>query len=506
MEKSVRVRFAPSPTGPLHIGGVRTALFNYLFARHHGGTFILRIEDTDRNRFVPGAEEYIVESLRWCGILPDEGPWTEGGHAPYRQSERRDLYAGHVEQLLAAGKSYYAFDTPEELERVREEHTARGETFSYDHRVRGQMRNSLALPAAETERLLAEGVPHVIRFRIDPGEQLVLQDEIRGEMTVDTSTLDDKVLVKTNGMPTYHLANIVDDHLMEITHVIRGEEWLPSLPLHVLLYRAFGWEAPVFAHLPLILKPGGKGKLSKRDGDRLGFPVFPIDWKTPEGEVYPGYREQGYFPEAFVNMLALLGWNPGTEQEIFSLEEMAQLFSLDRINKAGARFDPQKARWFNHQYLQQKPLEEITDLFMADLTARGIATDPAYAKKVVALTRERVDFVKELWEEASFFFRAPQEYDEKVVKKRWKGDVPELMKELSALLASVEPFESAVLEEKVKAWIEEKEAGMGKVLNALRLLLVGTSKGPHLFDIMEMLGKEETVGRIERGIRRLNKD
>ena len=506
MEKTVRVRFAPSPTGPLHIGGVRTALFNYLFARHHGGSFLLRIEDTDRSRYVAGAEEYIIESLRWCGLLPDEGPWTEGGHAPYRQSERGTVYREHVERLLAEGKAYYAFDTPEELEALRQEYAGRGETFSYDHRVREKLKNSLALPVAEAERLLRKGVPHVIRFRIDPGEQLHIRDEIRGDLTFDTSVLDDKVLVKTDGMPTYHLANIVDDHLMEITHVIRGEEWLPSLPLHVLLYRAFGWETPVFAHLPLILKPEGKGKLSKRDGDRLGFPVFPLDWKTAEGEVYPGYREEGYFPEAFVNMLALLGWNPGTEQELFSLEEMAKLFSLERINKSGARFDPQKARWFNHQYLQQKPLEEITDLFMADLTARGIATDPAYVAKVVALTRERVDFVKELWEEASFFFQAPESYDEKVVKKRWKGDVPQLTGEVKEVIAATEPFESAVVEERVKAWIEEKEAGMGKVLNALRLLLVGASRGPHLFDIMEMIGREETVERIERGIRILNKD
>ncbi len=503
MEKRVRVRFAPSPTGPLHIGGVRTALFNYLFARHHGGTFILRIEDTDRSRYVPGAEEYITESLRWCGILPDEGPWTEGGHAPYRQSERKDLYTSHVERLLAEGKAYYAFDTPEELEALRQEYAGRGETFSYDHRVREKLKNSLALPEEEVKRLLQEGVPHVIRFRIEAGEPLHVHDEIRGDLTFDTSTLDDKVLVKTDGMPTYHLANIVDDHLMAITHVIRGEEWLPSLPLHVLLYRAFGWEAPVFAHLPLILKPEGKGKLSKRDGDRMGFPVFPLRWKTPEGEVYPGYREEGYFPEAFVNMLALLGWNPGTEEEIFSLEEMSGLFSLDRINKAGARFDPQKARWFNHQYLQRKPLEEITQLFMADLTARGIAADPAYAEKVVALTRERVDFVKELWDEAYFFFQAPETYDEKVVKKRWKGDVPQLIAEVKEVVAATEPFESALLEERVKAWIAEREAGMGKVLNALRLLLVGASKGPHLFDIMEMIGKEETVARIERGMGKL---
>ena len=503
MGKNVRVRFAPSPTGPLHIGGVRTALFNYLFARHHGGTFVLRIEDTDRHRYVPGAEEYIIESLRWCGILPDEGPWQQEGYAPYRQSERQAIYREYVDRLLKEGKAYYAFDTPEELEALRQEYAAGGKTFSYDHSVRGSLRNALTLPADEVKRLLEEGVPYVVRFRIDPGEQLHLHDEIRGDLTFDTSTLDDKVIYKADGMPTYHLANIVDDHLMEITHVIRGEEWLPSLPLHVLLYRAFGWKAPAFAHLPLILKPEGKGKLSKRDGDRMGFPVFPLQWTTPEGEVWPGYREEGYFPEAFVNMLALLGWNPGTEQEIFSLEEMARLFSLDRINKAGARFDPQKARWFNHRYLQMKPLGEVTEMFREELEKRGIPADPALVKKVVALTRERVDFVRDLWQEASFFFVAPEHYDEKVVKKRWKGDVPHLMEEVKEVIRVTEPFESVVLEERIKSWIEAKEAGMGKVLNALRLLLVGASKGPHLFDIMEMIGKEETVARIEKGLKKL---
>ncbi len=503
MTKKVSVRFAPSPTGPLHIGGVRTALFNYLFARHHGGTFILRIEDTDRHRYVEGAEEYIISSLRWCGILPDEGPWSREGHAPYRQSERQAIYREQVEKLLAGGKAYYAFDTPEELDALRQEYAARGETFSYDHAVRGGLRNSLTLDEDEVDRFLEEGVPHVIRFRIDPGEELHLHDEIRGDLTFDTSLLDDKVIFKADGMPTYHLANIVDDHLMEITHVIRGEEWLPSLPLHVLLYRAFGWEAPAFAHLPLILKPEGKGKLSKRDGDRMGFPVFPLQWTTPEGEVWPGYREEGYFPEAFVNMLALLGWNPGTEQEIFSLEEMSRLFTLDRINRSGARFDPQKARWFNHLYLQMKPVGEIAQLFGKELKDRGIEADPALVEKVVALTRERVDFVKELWAESSFFFVAPEEYDEKVVKKRWKGDVPQLMTAVKEVIGATEPFESAVLEERVKHWIEERETGMGKVLNALRLLLVGASKGPHLFDIMELLGKEETVRRIERGVEKL---
>ncbi len=505
MSSEVRVRFAPSPTGPLHLGGVRTALFNYLFARHNGGTFILRIEDTDRKRYVPGAEEYILESMEWCGMEVDEGVREGGPYGPYRQSERKEIYKKYIGELFDKGKVYYAFDTPEELEKKREEFSAGGKVFMYNHEVRETMKNSLVMSDEEVQSRIENGEPYVVRFRIDPGPPVQISDIIRGELSFDPVTLDDKVLFKSDGLPTYHLANIVDDRLMEITHVIRGEEWLPSLPLHVLLYRAFGWEPPGFAHLPLILKHQGKGKLSKRDGDKGGFPVFPLDWKTPEGEVYPGYREQGYFPEAFVNMLALLGWNPGTEQEIFSMDELIELFSLERINKAGARFDPQKARWFNHQYLQMKSDREVAELFLPLMREKGVTAEFPFVEKVVGMVKERVDFVKELWEEASFFFQAPETYDDKVVRKRWKGDVPELMRELKEVLAETDPFDSGTLEEKVKQWIEEREAGMGKVLNALRLLLVGASKGPHLFDIMALLGKKETLQRMEKGMEVLMK-
>ncbi len=503
MGDTVRVRFAPSPTGPLHLGGVRTALFNYLFARGNSGVFILRIEDTDQGRYVPGAEEYIMESLKWCRITIDEGVGEGGRFGPYRQSERKEYYQEYIHQLLDKGKAYYAFDTPEELEKIRKEYAGRGEAFMYNNETRKRLKNSLTLQEGEVRSMKNQGIPYVVRFRIDTGDPLIISDRIRGEISVDPATLDDKVLFKSDGMPTYHLANIVDDHLMEITHVIRGEEWLPSLPLHILLYRAFGWDPPEFAHLPLILKPEGKGKLSKRDGDRMGFPVFPLEWKTPEGEVYPGYREQGYFPEAFVNMLALLGWNPGTDKEIFSMDELIEQFSLERINRSGARFDPQKARWFNHQYLQMKPDREIAEMFMKILKDKGVSTDIGYVEKVTGLVKERVDFVKELWGESYFFFEPPTVYDPKVVKKRWKGDVPLLMRELKELLEEVEPFDSYLLEEKVKQWIEEKETGMGKIMNALRLLLVGASKGPHLFDIMALIGKEETVRRIEAGLEKL---
>ena len=505
MSSEVRVRFAPSPTGPLHLGGVRTALFNYLFARHNGGTFILRIEDTDRKRYVPGAEEYILESMEWCGMEVDEGVREGGPYGPYRQSERKEIYKKYIGELFDKGKVYYAFDTPEELEKKREEFSAGGKVFMYNHEVRETMKNSLVMSDEEVQSRIENGEPYVVRFRIDPGPPVQISDIIRGELSFDPATLDDKVLFKSDGLPTYHLANIVDDRLMEITHVIRGEEWLPSLPLHVLLYRAFGWEPPGFAHLPLILKHQGKGKLSKRDGDKGGFPVFPLDWKTPEGEVYPGYREQGYFPEAFVNMLALLGWNPGTEQEIFSMDELIEHFSLERINKAGARFDPQKARWFNHQYLQMKSDREVAELFLPLMREKGVTAEFPFVEKVVGMVKERVDFVKELWEEASFFFQAPESYDDKVVRKRWKGDVPELMRELKEVLAETDPFDSRTLEETVKQWIEEREAGMGKVLNALRLLLVGASKGPHLCDIMALLGKKETLRRMEKGMEVLMK-
>jgi len=503
MESRVRVRFAPSPTGPLHLGGVRTALFNYLFAKKNNGTFILRIEDTDQKRFIPGAEEYIMESLEWCGMKVDEGVREGGEYGPYRQSERKSIYQKHIQDLLEKEKVYYAFDTPEEIEEKRQEYSSCGKTFMYNHAVRSRMKNSLVMSEAQTRAMIDRGVPYVVRFRVDPGEPVRVRDIIRGDLSFNPDTLDDKVLFKSDGLPTYHLANIVDDHLMEITHVIRGEEWLPSLPLHILLYRALGWEPPMFAHLPLILKPDGKGKLSKRDGDRLGFPVFPLNWKTPEGEVYPGYREQGYFPEAFVNMLALLGWNPGTDKEIFSMDELIEQFSLERINKAGARFDPQKARWFNHQFLQLKTEREVAELFLPLLMEKGITADLPFVERVVSLVRERVDFVKDLWDETFFFFKAPDQYDEKVVKKRWKGDVPELMRELSEILAETTPFDSHTLEKNVKQWIEQHKTGMGKVLNALRLLLVGASKGPHLFDIMAMIGKEETLKRIENGLKKL---
>ena len=503
MESRVRVRFAPSPTGPLHLGGVRTALFNYLFAKKNNGTFILRIEDTDQKRFIPGAEEYIMESLEWCGMKVDEGVREGGEYGPYRQSERKSIYQKHIQDLLEKEKVYYAFDTPEEIEEKRQEYSSCGKTFMYNHAVRSRMKNSLVMSEAQTRAMIDRGVPYVVRFRVDPGEPVRVRDIIRGDLSFNPDTLDDKVLFKSDGLPTYHLANIVDDHLMEITHVIRGEEWLPSLPLHILLYRALGWEPPMFAHLPLILKPDGKGKLSKRDGDRLGFPVFPLNWKTPEGEVYPGYREQGYFPEAFVNMLALLGWNPGTDKEIFSMDELIEQFSLERINKAGARFDPQKARWFNHQFLQLKTEREVAELFLPLLMEKGITADLPFVERVVSLVRERVDFVKDLWDETFFFFKAPDQYDEKVVEKRWKGDVPELMRELSEILAETTPFDSHTLEKNVKQWIEQHKTGMGKVLNALRLLLVGASKGPHLFDIMAMIGKEETLKRIENGLKKL---
>jgi len=503
MENRVRVRFAPSPTGPLHLGGVRTALFNYLFAKKNNGTFILRIEDTDQKRFIPGAEEYIMESLEWCGMKVDEGVREGGEYGPYRQSERKSIYQKYIQDLLEKGKAYYAFDTPEELEKKRQDYSSGGKTFMYNHAVRNRMKNSLVWTEEKTRTMIDKGDPYVVRFKVDPGEPVKVRDIIRGNLSFNPDTLDDKVLFKSDGLPTYHLANIVDDHLMEISHVIRGEEWLPSLPLHILLYRAFGWEPPLFAHLPLILKPDGKGKLSKRDGDRLGFPVFPLNWKTPEGEIYPGYREQGYFPEAFVNMLALLGWNPGTDKEIFSMVELIEQFSLERINKAGARFDPQKARWFNHQFLQLKTEREVAELFLPVLMEKGIAADLPFVEKAVSMVRERVDFVKELWDETAFFFKAPDQYDEKVVKKRWKGDVPELMRELSEILAETAPFDSHTLEESVKQWIQQRETGMGKVLNALRLLLVGASRGPHLFDIMEMIGKEETLKRIENGLKKL---
>ncbi len=504
--KKVRVRFAPSPTGPLHIGGVRTALYNYLFARKNGGKFILRIEDTDQNRFVPGAEEYIIEAFKWCGIDFDEGVIKGGEFGPYRQSERKEMYRQYAELLIQSGHAYYAFDTPEELADVRKRFEAEKKTFTYDAVQRINLRNSLTLDEDKVKELLDGDTPYVIRFKMPENRVVVMNDEIRGKVEVNTRVLDDKILFKSDGMPTYHLANIVDDHLMEITHVIRGEEWLPSLPLHVLLYEAFGWETPVFAHLPLLLKPDGKGKLSKRDGDRLGFPVFPLQWTDPKsGEVSRGYREDGYFPEAFINMLALLGWNPGDDREFFTMNELAEAFSLDKVGKSGARFDQEKAKWFNHHYLTAKSNEELAELFMPILEEKNIDPGDKDVPFIVGLVKERVNFVQELWEQSSFFFKAPEEYDPKTVKKRWKTNSFNQMTELKSILESVDVFTSENTETAVKQWIEEKEYGMGAVMNAFRLLIVGAPKGPHLFDIIAVIGKEETLARIDRGLKILGK-
>lgn len=499
-ERKVRVRFAPSPTGPLHIGGVRTALYNYLFAKQQGGDLILRIEDTDSQRFVPGAEAYIVEALAWLGIRFDEGVHCGGAYGPYRQSERKEIYRRYVDFLLDNGLAYRAFDTPSELEAKRKEVP----NFQYDASTRMQMRNSLSLPAAETQALLDAGCQYVVRIRIEPGEDILVNDLIRGKVVINSSVLDDKVLYKSaDGLPTYHLANIVDDHLMEVTHVIRGEEWLPSAPLHVLLYRYLGWEEtmPAFAHLPLLLKPEGNGKLSKRDGDRLGFPVFPLEWKDPaSGEVSSGYRESGYLPEAVVNFLALLGWNPGDDREIMSMDELIALFSLEKCSKSGAKFDYEKGKWFNHQYIQQKSDAEIAALFRPELERHDVQADPAYVESVAGMMKGRVSFVNDLWEQASFFFKAPEAYDEKTVKKRWKADSAALLAELIGVLRPVEPFTAAHTEEVAMAWIAEKGYHLGNIMNAFRLALVGEGKGPHMFDIVAALGKEETARRTQRAI------
>lgn len=501
MSQQVRVRFAPSPTGPLHMGGVRTALYNYLFARNHGGKMILRIEDTDSQRFVPGAEEYIIESLRWCGIEIDEGVGVGGPHAPYRQSERREIYLKYALQLVEAGWAYYAFDTAAELDALRKECESRGETFAYNYTVREKLPTSLSLSAAEVRERIDRGDQWVIRFKMPVDETVEMDDLIRGHVKVNTSTLDDKVLYKSvDALPTYHLANIVDDHLMEISHVIRGEEWLPSLPLHYLLYRAFGWEEsrPAFAHLPLLLKPTGGGKLSKRDGDKMGFPVFPLFWRSPStGETARGYREDGYFPEAFVNMLALLGWNPGTEQEIFSMQELIDAFSLDRVSKSGARFQPDKAKWFNAQYMHRKSDAELAALFQPILREHGVVVSDEIAGRAAGIMKERATFITDLWDLTSYFFIAPHEYDEKQVKKYWKGDNPAHLAEVREVLASIDDFSLENTERVVNAWIAEKGYGMGQVMNTLRLALVGAGKGPGMYDVTSFLGKEETLRRID---------
>ncbi len=506
MERKVRVRFAPSPTGPLHIGGVRTALYNYLFARQNGGDMILRIEDTDSQRFVPGAEDYINEALAWLGIGIDEGVREGGKYGPYKQSERRDIYRSHVKMLLDAGKAYIAFDTPEELAAARESKP----NFQYDASTRLSMRNSLSMPADEVKSLIDGGAKYVVRFKIEPGRDVEVNDLLRGKVTINSSILDDKVLYKSaDDLPTYHLANIVDDHLMEVTHVIRGEEWLPSAPLHVLLYEAFGWAdtMPAFVHLPLLLKPDGKGKLSKRDGDRLGFPVFPLEWHDPKsGEISSGYRERGYLPEAVVNFLALLGWNPGDDTEIMSMDELIAKFSFDHCSRSGAKFDFEKGKWFNHKYLQEMGDDALAQLYKPVLAAHGVdpsAWSDEYIARVVGLVKSRISFVGDLWEQSRFFFVEPTEYEEKSVRKRWNADMPAIMGQLIEVLKGADSFDAKALEPLVLGWIADKGYHLGNVMNAFRLTVVGECKGPHMFDITELLGRDETVRRIALGIERL---
>ena len=498
MSRPVRVRFAPSPTGPLHIGGVRTALFNYLFAKKNNGVFYLRIEDTDQNRFVPGAEEYIMEALEWLGIAPSETVGKNEKFGPYRQSERKPLYKQYADQLINSGNAYYAFDTAEALDSLRKQYETEGKTFIYNWSNREKLETTLVFSKEETEKRIANNEAYVIRFKTPVDETLALHDIIRGDIHFDTNLLDDKVLFKSDGMPTYHLANIVDDHLMETSHVIRGEEWLPSMPLHVLLYKAFGWEAPEFAHLPLILKPIGNGKLSKRDGDKLGFPVFPLEWKTDEG-ISSGYREKGFFPEAVVNFLALLGWNDGTDKELFSLEELCEAFDLNRVHKAGAKFDPEKNKWFNHHYLQKQSDESLAKAYAPIVYEKGIDVDYTTLVKIVSLIKERANFVSEFWEMSNFFFEVPTSYDEKAAKN-WKEETPELMQQLIGVLSTIEDFTSVNIETIVKDWMTQNEIGIGKVMQPFRLSLVGALKGPHLFDIVELVGKEETIKRLEKAI------
>jgi glutamyl-tRNA synthetase len=499
----VRVRFAPSPTGPLHIGGVRTALYNYLFARKNNGTFILRIEDTDQVRFVDGAEEYIMDSLRWCGICVDEGIREGGKFGPYRQSDRKSLYRQFADMLYDQGDAYYAFDTSEELEELRLKHEKEGKTFIYNAASRNKLKNSLSLSDVEWNARLDRGEPFVIRYKMPADEDVQFDDMIRGHIVVNTSTLDDKVLFKSDGMPTYHLAHLVDDHLMEISHVIRGEEWLPSLPLHFMLYRSFGWDPPFFAHLPLLLKPDGKGKLSKRDGDKLGFPVFPLFW--PYGETAKGYREDGYYPEAFINMIALLGWNPGTEQEIFSMDELINAFSIERVGKSGSRFDPEKAKWFNHQYLQKKTNNQLALEFREFLRPKGHHVDIVRLEMLIALVKERVSFVKDIWDQTDFFFKGPSVYDPESVKKRWKEDSPALLTGLKKVLLEQHDFSAAATEPAIMGWIENNGYNPASVMNAFRLVIVGAMRGPHMFDIINWLGKEETIRRIDNGLTELSK-
>ncbi|MDC8027640.1 glutamate--tRNA ligase [Elizabethkingia anophelis] len=499
----VRVRFAPSPTGPLHLGGVRTALYDYLFAKHNGGDFILRIEDTDTQRYVPGSEEYIMEALEWIGMVPDESPKHGGPYAPYRQSERRDIYDRYTEQILKTDYAYLAFDTPEELDQIRAEFEAKGDVFAYNYETRNRLRNSISLPEEEVKKLLEEKTPYVIRFKMPLDRIINLNDIIRGKFSVNTNTLDDKVLVKNDGMPTYHFANIIDDHEMKITHVIRGEEWLPSMALHVLLYEAMGWDAPEFAHLSLILKPEGKGKLSKRDGDKFGFPVFPLNFTDPAtGNTSAGYREEGYLPEAFINMVAMLGWSPADNKEIVSMDEMIKEFDLNKVHKAGARFSAEKAKWFNQQYLQLMSNEAILPEFKKVLAENNVEVSDEKALKIIGLMKERATFVKDIYNDGKFFFHAPESFDEKASKKAWSPETAVLMQELTEAISSLD-FKAEIIKESIHHLAEAKGLGMGKVMMPLRLSLVGELKGPDVPDLMEMIGKEETISRINKAIETL---
>jgi len=498
MATDVRVRFAPSPTGPLHIGGLRTALYNYLFAKKHNGTFVLRIEDTDQKRYVKEAERYIEESLQWTGIPYDEGPQKEGEFGPYRQSQRKKLYAEYADQLIKEGKAYYAFDTKEELEGLRKSYELKGETFKYGSLTRNELNNSLHLSKEELESKLAEHSNYVIRFKSPINKQVHIKDEVRGYIQVDSDEVDDKILFKSDGMPTYHLANIVDDHLMKITHVIRGEEWLPSLALHALLYDAFNWEKPVFAHLPLLLKPNGKGKLSKRDGEKLGIPVFPLEWNnTSSQETFKGYREEGILPEALINMLALLGWNPGDDQELFSKEELIEKFSLDRVHKAGAVFDPDKVKWFQHEYFKKIPTDHLLQPYIDNVEENGFTLDYKTARSIIEEIRERADQIKDLWEQSDFYFQAPQSYDAKAVKKIWKGDITERLDKIRELVKTQDDFSRESIKHNIKSWIEQSDYGFGKIMQPFRLALVGEMKGPDIFHIASIIGKEETLERID---------
>ncbi len=503
---NIRVRFAPSPTGPLHIGGVRTALYNYLFARKHGGKCILRIEDTDQTRFVPGAEVYITESFKWCGIEYDESVEKGGPFGPYKQSERKDIYKQYADQLLASGHAYLAFDSPEELTALRKQFEEDKRTFTYNAAERKNLKNALTLSDTEVKALVETGSPFVVRFKMPEDEIIVMNDLIRDRVEVNSQVLDDKILFKSDGMPTYHLANVVDDHLMEISHVIRGEEWLPSLPLHIMLYKAFGWDAPEFAHLPLLLKPDGNGKLSKRDGDRLGFPVFPQQWVDPKtGETSRGYREDGYFPDAFINMLAMLGWNPGDDRELFDMDALIEAFSIERVGKSGSKFDLEKAKWFNHQYLINRSNKSLAEALLPIVIKKGVLVEPEQLEEAIGLVKERATFVMDLWDQLDFFFIRPESYDANAVKKRWKAASFDQMTELKSVLLSVQDFSAANTEVAVKAWIEEKEYGMGAIMNAFRLLVVGALKGPHLFDIIELIGQEETIERLDTGLHELGR-